>query len=137
MVLTGHTVRHGMMRTRLQRYAMILLTVFTVGGIALPFAHELTHIRSLEHRHGPSQADLSQIAAGPGGIQALDFLVEERTVPHNPNCDLCARLTLDTPRPSDPVVPFRYVDDKLFPHDAVHSTRAPASRQIRAPPVMS
>lgn len=136
-MLTPFTVRYGTMRTRLRRSAMLLLTVFTVGGLALPFAHELTHVRSLEHRHGPSHADLSQIAAGPGGFQALHFLVEERTVPHNPNCDLCARLTLDAPGLFDPVVPFRYVDDKLLPRDAVRSSSAPASRQIRAPPVMS
>lgn len=122
------------MRSRIQRSATLLLAVFTVGALLLPLAHEFTHIRSLEHRHGRAAADFSVSA---GHADAADFLVEERTVPHNPNCDLCARLSLDSPPVNDTVVPFWYVDDSPRPKAMAFTERIPISRQIRAPPFVS
>lgn len=118
-------------------YAWMLLAVFTAGALLLPFAHEFTHIRSLEHSHGQPAADLSAIAVGPGGFAAIDFLVEERTVPHNPNCDLCARLALDKPSQVDPVGPFPYVDAPSNVGEMVPCSRTASAISIRAPPVYS
>lgn len=125
------------MQPRIQQSAAFLLAVFAVGALLLPVAHDFTHVRSLEHRHGRAAADFSLIAVGPGGIDALDFFVEERTIPHDPTCELCARLALDSPWVVDPVVPLVHVDEKTLPDDAVLPERAGTSRQIRAPPIVS
>lgn len=118
------------MRTEIQRYATFLLAVFTVGALVLPFAHEFTHVGSLE-------SDRSETSVGLDGMEAVDLFVEERTVRTNPNCELCARITLDAPRTFGAVVPFRRVDDQANPDVASRADCSSSSRQIRAPPAVS
>lgn len=122
------------MRSRIQRSATLLLATFTVGALLLPFAHEFTHIRNLEHSHGRAAADFLPMAGEAGGVE---FLVEERTIPHNPNCELCARLVLDVPLEDNPVVPLQYADVHRLSTGILYADRTPTSRQIRAPPFVS
>jgi len=126
-----------MMRATVQRSATFLLATFTVGALLLPFAHELTHIRSLEHTHGMAAAEFYAVAAGPAGVDAVDLLVEERTLPHSPNCELCARLTLEAHVGEEPALPLRQIVDETLPTGIVYADRTLASRQIRAPPCVS
>ena len=125
------------MRRRIQHHATLCLAVFVVGALLLPFAHEFTHIRSLEHTHGAASTEFSLRTSSSVGADADDFVVEERTVPHNPNCEICARLTLDAPPASNLSAFLDFVDVHSHRRGTPPTERVPGGCPIRAPPVVS
>lgn len=115
--------------------ALVLLVVFVVGGVTAPLVHRFEHVRELQHVHGSAALDFAFETIGSTSHLHEDLLVEERTTPHELNCELCARLSYtavltDSERP--PTV-------DLAPHsrrsDAVHNVRSDRLLSIRAPPL--
>ncbi len=114
--------------------AILLLAVFTVGGLLSPLAHRISHVHSLEHQHGQAAAHFSAHRALSGNSE---FYVEERTPPHERVCDLCARLTLTalstgetSSHRAEPSSVFGLPDEYQVGHSQFFS-------RIRAPPVMA
>lgn len=120
------------MHPRKQTIATLLLAVFAAGGLLSPLAHRISHVHSLEHSHGQAAAHFSS-APSPSG----QFVVEERTPPHELTCDLCARLTLISFFSSENDSHRLDLTSIVRLGDALASGPSITLSRIRAPPVLS
>lgn len=114
---------------------MLLLAVFTAGGLFAPLAHRVVHVHDVEHRHGRAADHFS--SSSERTAYGTNFLVEEQTPPDELVCDLCARLMLAAYEPLEAASNHLAFASVLRPHDDLNRDRSGGTSRIRAPPVMS